>query len=71
LPARVIAETRLFFQRNIEWLENAYRLKGINKKKARENAIQVISLLEGAMIMSNVIDDLNIFDAAVKIVKQI
>jgi len=71
LPTRVIAETRLFFQRNIEWLENAYRLKGINKKKARENAIQVISLLEGAMIMSNVIDDLNIFDSAVKIIKQI
>jgi len=42
--------TVLSTQYRMAW--KTYRLKSINKRKARENAIQVISLFEGAMIIS-------------------
>ncbi len=66
LPESVVAETRVFFQRNVEWLETAYRTSG-EKDGAKEKAIQTVSLLEGAMITSNVMGDLSFFDAAVKL----
>ncbi len=71
LPHRVKIETRQFFQRNIEWLEKAYSLRGQNKIQAHENAVQVISLLEGAMITSNAVGNLDVFDIAVKIIAKI
>ena len=70
LPERVIAENKKFFARNIEWLENALALSGLDKKQAHEKAIQSIALLEGAMIMSNAMADARVFDSAIKVLAQ-
>lgn len=64
LPAEVSAQTKVFFERNIEWLAQAYTLKG-SKKDATSKAIQTISILEGAMIISNAMDDIEAFDKAI------
>jgi len=69
LPERVINETRQFFVRNIAWLETAYRAKGVSKG-AKEKAVQAISLLEGAMLTSNVMGDSRTFDLAAKLLIQ-
>lgn len=63
LPTGVSAEIKIFFERNIEWLTETYTLKG-SKKDARTKAIHTISLLEGAMIASNVLEDVEVFDQA-------
>ncbi len=66
LPERVVAETRQFFTRNIAWLEKAYRGLG-HTKGAKEKAVQAVSLLEGAMLTSNVMDEMRFFDMAAKL----
>lgn len=69
LPERVINETRQFFIRNIAWLETAYRAMGVSKG-AKEKAVQAVSLLEGAMLTSNVMGDTRSFDLAAKLLTQ-
>ena len=69
LPEEVSAQTKIFFERNIKWLTAAYTLKGAGKdSKAR--AIQAISILEGAMISSNVMGDTSIFDQATALIRE-
>jgi len=63
LPLEVATQTKVFFERNIEWLAQAYALKG-EKENAEAKAIQAISILEGAMIISNVMNDIDAFDQA-------
>ena len=55
-------ETRTFFNRNIEWLQKAYQLKGVAQDLVYKKALQTISCLEGAMIICNVGNDLKLFD---------
>lgn len=67
LPPKVVAETRVFFERNLDWLTRAYTLhKG--EKGAKDKAIQTLALLEGAMIVSNALGNTASFDAAVQII---
>ena len=66
LPKRVLEETRQFFTRNIDWLEEAYSAVG-QKSNCRNKAIQTISLLEGAMLTSHVLSDAKAFDIATKL----
>lgn len=68
LPERVTNETRLFFTRNTDWLKSAYKALGHKKEVAHEKAVQTISLLEGAMITSNIMGDLSTFEVAVKLI---
>lgn len=63
LPTEVVTETKTFFNRNLEWLEHAYTLK--KTKDAKAKAAQTLALLEGAMIMSNVLKNPKTFDQAV------
>lgn len=63
LPDEVHKEIKCFFQKNIQWLSDAYVLKGMSSPKQR--AFQTLSLLEGSMISSKVLQDdslLNIVD---------
>lgn len=62
LPERVVAEIRVFFQRNVDWLERAYSVNGDAQAKA--HALKTLALLEGAMIISNTHHDLALFDLA-------
>jgi len=68
LPQPVIEATKVFFARNVEWLERAYKCIGV-QGEAKNKATQTVSLLEGAMIISNVMDDNTFFDSAAKMLK--
>lgn len=68
LPQPVIDATKVFFTRNVEWLEQAYECLGF-KSEAKAKATQAVSLLEGAMIISNVMDDHSFFDSATELLK--
>lgn len=70
LPEHVIAATKVFFVRNIQWLEKAYQCLG-HTENSNAAAIQTVSLLEGAMISSHAMNDISYFDAAVKLLKLI
>jgi len=63
LPEAVVRETRNFFIRNISWLTEVYSADH-DEETARAKAIQALALLEGAMIASNVLDDITTFDQA-------
>lgn len=63
LPDKVKYETKRFFERNIEWLEQAFFAKNI-KDEAKPKAIELLARLEGAMLMSKTLGDLEVFDLA-------
>lgn len=64
LPDRVVNEICAFFDKNLEWLKRAYHEIGLTDQ-SEQRAIQTISLLQGAMILSNANDsNLDFFDAA-------
>lgn len=63
LPDAVAKETKIFFERNIDWLTRAYTL--IGEPNASDKAIHLLALLEGAMIVSIIFDDVNRFDRIV------
>ena len=67
LPDKVAAQTRVFFEMNIEWLTKAYKTRGLNNTEGKEKAIQTLALLEGAMITSHVLDDVKSFDMITKL----
>lgn len=66
LPSEVSPHIKAFFQRNITWLTSAYTLKGFGQD-ATNKAVQTLALLEGAMMMSNVLGDIQAFDNASRI----
>jgi TetR/AcrR family transcriptional repressor of nem operon len=66
LPDKVRYETKRFFERNIVWLEQAYKVvTAENNNSAKTNAIKTISLLEGAMLVSKTLGDNQVFEQAV------
>jgi len=66
LPPEVAVQTKAFFEKNIDWLTQAYTLKN-GKAGAKDKAVQTLALLEGAMITSNVLNDAKSFDVAANI----
>src|SRR5262249_46789730 len=67
LPREVGGHTRIFFERNIEWLRKALTVSSqISAAKATAHAIHVLAALEGAMILSISLDDKNIFESVAK-----
>jgi len=70
LPERVVEQTQEFFRLQLAWLEDAYRLMDPEKNTntiARKKASQTLALLEGAIITSNVLDDITLFDSAAEL----
>jgi TetR/AcrR family transcriptional repressor of nem operon len=66
LPQPVKAETKRFFEKNIDWLEQAYKAKHPdNQTSAKINAIKTVSMLEGAMMISKTLNDNSAFEQAV------
>lgn len=62
LPQAVSGHTRIFFEKNLEWLVAAIRVKGMTKEKAQSAATLVLASLEGAMILSKSLDDEVVFE---------
>lgn len=67
LPAKVQQETQSFFQRNIQWLEQAYQAKAplMNLQQRQDKAIFTLSLLEGAMMVSRNLQNFDAFDSII------
>lgn len=67
LPDKVAAETRVFFERNVDWLVRVIerRPQGGGDSGARARALHMIAALEGAMILARTLGDTAAFDAAV------
>jgi TetR/AcrR family transcriptional repressor of nem operon len=69
LPQKVKRYTTLFFEKNIDWLQCAIeKLEGGTTVKARNKAIFILSLLEGSMMMSKVLNTNEIFSIATKFI---
>ncbi len=66
LPEGVVTEINTFFKRNIEWLTDAYREKGSDDPGAR--ALQTLSLLEGALLVSMSLSSPKMFDKATALI---
>ena len=70
LPELLRKEVKRFFQHNIVWLEQAFiRIKPGDKANANTQAIKTLALLEGAMLMSNALDDHEIFEQAMSFIR--
>lgn len=65
LPAQVAKQTKVFFERNIDWLTEAYILQN-GSKNAKEKATRTFALLEGGMIVANVLNDVDVFSEITK-----
>lgn len=62
LPDKVRDEVKRFFIKNLAWLTQAHKINGeLNPERA---AIKTVSLLEGAMMISNTLDDIRYFEQA-------
>ena len=68
LPDSIVTELKTFFDKNIEWLENAYRQIGYAENSLQNKALQTLSLLEGAMIIATTSKDLELFDLSTKLI---
>jgi TetR/AcrR family transcriptional repressor of nem operon len=64
LSARINARTQAFFQANTEWLEKIHRRLPSSLKLM--TPIEIVSALEGAMIVSTVMKSREAFDATVQ-----
>ncbi|BDX05189.1 TetR/AcrR family transcriptional regulator [Planctobacterium marinum] len=67
LPEKVQRETQLFFERNICWLTHAFmNLSQLDEVIAKQEAVKLLALLEGAMLMSNTMKDNSLFELAIE-----
>jgi TetR/AcrR family transcriptional repressor of nem operon len=66
LPTSVGGNTRIFFNKNIEWLTTALTAAGFSDTKARANALHIIASLEGAMIVSKSLGENAVFESVAK-----
>lgn len=68
LPMSVKAEAGRFFLQNIRWLDAALDKPGfkINPQDRYAFAVQTVAILDGAMILSQTLDRIDIFDHATR-----
>ena len=69
LPAAVQFEAKRFFDLNIQWLSQVFSLSeqlSSESQDARQQAIYFVSVLEGAMLTSQVTKDITMFDSVTK-----
>ncbi len=70
LPEKVKRETKVFFERNLEWLKSAHSLQDqLSPQEALIKAVHTVSLLEGAMMISKAVNDNDFFDHALESMK--
>lgn len=68
LPDRVSAETRIFFQRHIEWLSNVFRSGDPHASQAviDDRAMVFVATLEGALLVAQSLGDPEVFERIVR-----
>lgn len=67
LPEEVTQGVRHFFERNIAWLEKAYKDAGVDNAISRAKAS--VAALEGALMVSIVNEDDRVFEAVANLVR--
>lgn len=67
LPPAVASETKSFFLRNLAWLEAvlARRDQASSPDQNKADALRMIAMLEGAMIVARTLEDTTAFDTVV------
>lgn len=67
LPDALRRETRLFFERNLDWLQNVFEHAGepATPQARRGAAVKLIAALEGAMILAQTLGNNEYFDSAI------
>lgn len=67
LPKSVAKETKIFFEKNIEWLTSIFKLNNTKSSIQPENKAKILlSTLEGAMILSRTNENNKLFDDITK-----
>lgn len=61
LPKSITSEISNFFDKNLTWLESAYRATG-EENNVKKKSLHTLSLLEGAMMISITKKDVDYFD---------
>lgn len=67
LPESIVTEISHFFDKNANWLEQAYQQIGVTDN-AQKKAAQTLSLLEGAMMISTTKKELDFFDLSTQLI---
>jgi len=63
LPTEVGEHTRIFFERNIEWLGRALvASSGVSPARAKADATHILAALEGALIVSMSLGDRSVYE---------
>lgn len=63
LPAELVAKTRTFFEKNLSWLQEALKASSnLKPAEAKRRAALIVSAVEGAMIVSQSLDDDKVFE---------
>jgi TetR/AcrR family transcriptional repressor of nem operon len=72
LPHLVSVELKAFFEANIAWLTEQFIASDnkLSDMAASHRAKTVLSMLQGAMIISSVNDDMSVFDSAVSVIQE-
>ncbi len=66
LPAEVKLATASFFKRNQSWLSQQWQAQHqLRPELAERRALALLAMLEGALLLAKVGDDLNLFDVVV------
>ena len=69
LPEKVKLNTKIFFEKNLEWLQEAVMLSVSSTETiARNKALFILSLLEGSMMVSNVLKSNDAFSAVAEFI---
>ena len=69
LPEKVKLNTKIFFEKNLEWLQEAVKLSVSSTETiARNKALFILSLLEGSMMVSNVLKSNDAFSAVAEFI---
>jgi TetR/AcrR family transcriptional repressor of nem operon len=66
LPKDVGLNTRVFFEKNIQWVKTALTAAQISEAKATVYAAHILAALEGAMIVSRTLGDDSVFDSVAR-----
>src|SRR5271165_7112856 len=63
LPSELGQHTRVFFERNIEWLRKALTASsGLSSARAQADATHILAALEGALLVSMTLGDRSVFE---------
>ena len=68
LPETIVAELNNFFDKNVEWLEQAYQQISSAEDDHTQQALQTLSLLEGAMMICTSKKDIKYFDLSTQLI---